>query len=413
MGPITGGSLPRMAVGSVPAYSPVDGWERLPPGFAHRDVAAVAVDAGGRVYLFCRGDHPVLVYERDGRFVRSWGEGVFTMRAHGITVAPDGAIWCTDDGDHTVRKLTSDGELLLTLGTSGRPSDTGYDGKSVTSIAHGGPPFNRPTNLAVAPNGDLYVSDGYGNARVHRFSPGGELRHSWGEPGTGPGQFMIPHGVAVHPDGRVFVCDRENDRVQIFSPDGEFLAEWTDVQRPTKLVFDQRGIAIVAELTWREGLRPFRDGPIARHLPSRVAILDDRGAVLARLGDGGAMPTFVAFPERARAPAVLVINDIFGRSPFYEHTSRRLAQAGFVAATPEFFFREGPLPEPTRDAAMARAKRLDFSRLVDDMSAAIDWLRTRPETNGAVGTIGFCLGGTIVLLLAARRPGLAASVCYY
>jgi carboxymethylenebutenolidase len=128
---------------------------------------------------------------------------------------------------------------------------------------------------------------------------------------------------------------------------------------------------------------------------------------------GGAMPTLVAFPERARAPAVLVINDVFGRSPFYEHTARRLAQAGFVAATPEFFFREGPLPEATRDAAMARAKRLDFSRTVDDMAAAIDWLRARAETNGAVGTIGFCMGGTIVLLLAARRRDVAASVCYY
>ena len=129
--------------------------------------------------------------------------------------------------------------------------------------------------------------------------------------------------------------------------------------------------------------------------------------------DGGANPTLVAFPERARAPAVLVINDVFGRGPFYEHTARRLAQAGFVAATPEFFFREGPLPEPRRDAAMARAKRLDFSRLVDDMAAAIDWLEMRPETNGAVGTIGFCMGRTIVLLLAARRSDLAASVCYY
>lgn len=126
-----------------------------------------------------------------------------------------------------------------------------------------------------------------------------------------------------------------------------------------------------------------------------------------------AMPTFVAFPERTPAPAVLVINDVFGRSPFYEHTARRLAQAGFVAATPEFFFREGPLTEPTRDAAMARAKRLDFARTVDDMSAALDWLRARPETNGAVGTIGFCMGGTIVLLLAARRRDIAASVCYY
>jgi carboxymethylenebutenolidase len=128
---------------------------------------------------------------------------------------------------------------------------------------------------------------------------------------------------------------------------------------------------------------------------------------------GGSMPTLVAFPERKRAPAVVVINDVFGRSPFYEHTARRLAQAGFVAATPEFFFREGPLPEPTRDAAMARAKRLDFSRTVEDMAAAIDWLRKRPETNGAVGTIGFCMGGTIVLLLAARQRDIAASVCYY
>ena len=130
------------------------------------------------------------------------------------------------------------------------------------------------------------------------------------------------------------------------------------------------------------------------------------------VGDG-AMPALIAFPERTPAPAVLVINDVFGRNPFYEHLARRLAQAGFIAATGEFFFREGPLPEPTREAAMARAKRLDFSRTVDDMSAAVDWLRDRPDTTGAVGTIGFCLGGTIVLLLAARRGDLAASVCYY
>jgi carboxymethylenebutenolidase len=130
------------------------------------------------------------------------------------------------------------------------------------------------------------------------------------------------------------------------------------------------------------------------------------------VGDG-AMPALIAFPDHTPAPGVLVVNDVFGRSAFYEHLARRLAQAGFVATTPEFFFREGSLPEPTREAAMARAKRLDFSRTIDDMSGAVDWLRDRPETNGAVGTIGFCLGGTIVLLLAARRRDLAASVCYY
>ena len=148
-------------------------------------------------------------------------------------------------------------------------------------------------------------------------------------------------------------------------------------------------------------------------VPEGITPPDVRTEELAIGVAGGAMPTFVAFPEHPRAPAVLVINDVFGRSQFYEHTARRLAQAGFVAATPEFFFREGPLAEPTRDAAMARAKRLDFSRTVDDMSTAIDWLRGRDDTTDAVGTIGFCMGGTIVLLLAARRADIAASVCYY
>jgi carboxymethylenebutenolidase len=126
-----------------------------------------------------------------------------------------------------------------------------------------------------------------------------------------------------------------------------------------------------------------------------------------------AMPTLLALPEKLPAPGILIINDVFGRSPFYDQLARRLAQAGFVAATPEYFFREGSLPEPTREAAMARAKRLDFKRWGRDMSAAIDWLRGRPEVNGTVGTIGFCMGGTQVLLLAARRDDIAATVSYY
>ncbi|HKY50188.1 MAG TPA: peptidyl-alpha-hydroxyglycine alpha-amidating lyase family protein [Candidatus Limnocylindria bacterium] len=277
-----------MPAQTAPTYTPLAGWEQLPAGYAHRDVAAVGVDSRGRVYLFCRGDHPVMVYERDGRFIRSWGEGLFSLRAHGLTVAPDDTLWLIDESDHTARHYTSDGELLLTLGTSGRPSDTGYDGKTVASVARGGPPFNRPTNLAIAANGDLYVADGYGNARVHRFSANGTLLHSWGEPGSGPAQFRTPHGIAIHADGRVFVADRENDRIQIFSPEGEYLGEWTEVQRPMQLVFDAAGRAIVAELTWRAGNTSFRNGPIAKHLPSRIAILDANGAVLERIGDEGA-----------------------------------------------------------------------------------------------------------------------------
>jgi len=265
-------------------YRPVDGWEQLPPGYAHRDVAGVAVDAEDRVYLICRGEHPIIVYDPSGRFLKSWGEGEFTYRTHGISVGPDQMLYCTDDGNHTVRKFTPDGKLLLTLGTMNRPSDTGYDGKDTRTVARPAGPFNRPTNLAVGPGGDLYVSDGYGNCRVHRFSPAGELKRSWGTPGQGPGEFFLPHGIAVDADGRVFVCDRENDRIQIFSPDGEYLTEWTDTQRPTHLVFDGQGRAFVSELWWYAGQTSGRHGAITTPRHGRVSVFDREGRVLARWG---------------------------------------------------------------------------------------------------------------------------------
>lgn len=269
--------------GVIASYRLCEDWEQLPAGYTHPDVAAVGVDSRGRVYLLCRGDHPVLVYERDGRFVRSWGERLFT-RAHGLLVADDDTIWCTDDGSHSVRRFSRDGELLGALDAKGSPSDTGYDGSNLVSVLRGAGPFNRPTNLAIAPSGELYVSDGYGNARVHRFSPDGQLLQSWGEPGTAPGQFMLPHGIAVHPDSRVFVCDRENERIQIFSPDGQYLDEWTSVQRPTDLVFAGPSRVIVAELCWAAGMRSYRRGIIERDLPGRVTILDEDGRVHARVG---------------------------------------------------------------------------------------------------------------------------------
>jgi DNA-binding beta-propeller fold protein YncE len=238
----------------------------------------------------------VIVYDQRGRFLRSWGEGEFTYRTHGISIGPDDTVYCTDDGNHTVRRFTPDGKLLMTLGTMNRPSDTGYDGKSTLTVSRPGGPFNRPTNLAVGPRGDLYVSDGYGNCRVHRFSPTGELRQSWGTPGQGPGEFYLPHGIAVDADGRVFVCDRENDRIQIFSPDGEYLAEWTDTQRPTHLVFDRAGRAFVSELWWHPGQTSGRHGPIAQARPGRVSVFDRDGRLLARWGgpDACAAGSFAA-----------------------------------------------------------------------------------------------------------------------
>jgi hypothetical protein len=188
-----------------------------------------------------------------------------------------------DDGDHTVRKFTPEGEQLMVIGTPGVPSDTGYDKeKGLPSIAHGGSPFNRPTNVALASNGELYVCDGYGNARVHRFTADGKLIQSWGEPGTGPGQFNLPHGIAIDAEGQVLVADRENDRIQFFSPDSEYLDQWTHVQRPTDIVIDREGLIYISSLWWRVGQHSFVNGPIRHDLPGHINILDSNGNVLLR-----------------------------------------------------------------------------------------------------------------------------------
>jgi len=277
-------------------YAVVEDWEQLPDGYHHGDVVGVGVDSRDRVYLLTRRESRVLVYNRDGTYIHSWGEQLFTPRTHGLTVAPDDTVYCVDEGRQVIYHFTAEGVLLHTIGTPDTASDTGYDGTSLASITHGGPPFNRPTNLAVAPNGDLYVSDGYGNARVHHFSADGRLIRSWGEPGTGPGQFNLPHGVAVAADGRVLVADRENDRIQFFTPDGEYLAEWTDVQRPTSVALDHVGRVYVAELWHHPGDHSYRLGTITDDRPGRVSVYDAAGTVLARWGgtDRCAAGNFVA-----------------------------------------------------------------------------------------------------------------------
>jgi DNA-binding beta-propeller fold protein YncE len=271
---------------NAPKLEPVGDWEQLPAGFSHRDVAGVAVDANDRVYLATRVRSCIFVYERDGTFVRTWGEGMFSDRLHGITVHSDGTLFIVDDAGHSVRHFTADGKELAPIGPVGKPSDTGYDGTNVASVARSAGPYNRPTNIAVAPNGDLYVSDGYGNARVHHFSPDGKLIRSWGEPGTGPGQFMISHGICVLADGRVLVADRENDRIQVFDAKGDFVAEWTDVQRPTQLALGPDGLLYVAELWWRKGLKTPKGEEIREDRHGRLSVLDDTGRVLARYGGG-------------------------------------------------------------------------------------------------------------------------------
>jgi DNA-binding beta-propeller fold protein YncE len=264
-------------------YTANDRWHKLPPGFSWPEVAGVATDSQNRVFVFNRGEHPVIIFDRDGNFVRSWGEGQF-VRPHGLTIGPDDAVYCSDDLGHVVRKFTPDGRLLLTLGT-GQPSDTGATSMDFRTIRRAAPPFHYPTNLALSAAGEMYVSDGYGNARVHKFAPDGRLLLSWGEPGSGPGQFHLPHGIAVAIDETVYVADRENSRVQIFNRHGKFLGEWTDVARPCQVRVASNGDIYVAELGFRAGMWPGTSAPPGA-TGGRVSVFETNGRLKARWGGG-------------------------------------------------------------------------------------------------------------------------------
>ena len=279
----------RTQPSDCPRFIADDCWAQVPEGWNWIEVTAVAVDSQNRAYVFNRGDHPVMIFNCDGSFVKSWGEGVFA-RPHGITIGPDDSVYCTDDLDHTVRKFTSDGELLLTLGKSGQPSDTGATSIDYRTIRCAGPPFYFPTNVAIGAVGEIFVTDGYGNARVHKFAPDGELLLSWGEPGSGPGQFHVPHGIAIDQRGIVFVADRENSRIQLFSPDGEFLEERTEIARPCQVTFDAHDNLYVAELGYKAGMWPGTSAPSVDATGGRVSVFDPQGNLLTRWG-GGLNPT--------------------------------------------------------------------------------------------------------------------------
>ena len=271
------------------AYTADNCWANVPSGWMWSEVTAVAVDSQDRVFVFNRGEHPLMVFDRDGAFLASWGEGLFA-RPHGITIGPDDSVYCTDDSDHTVKKFTPDGRLMLTLGTSGRPSDTGATSIDFRTIRQAGAPFYFPTNVAIGANGEIFVTDGYGNARVHKFAPDGRLLLSWGEPGNGPGQFRIPHGIAIDVHGVVYVADRENSRIQLFSPDGEFLEQRTELARPCQVAFDGMGNLYVAELGYRAGMWPGTNPPSDDATGGRVSVYDTHGRLLTRWG-GGQYPT--------------------------------------------------------------------------------------------------------------------------
>lgn len=253
-------------------YRVVHDWAQLPPRWEIGDVAGVAVDHADRVYVFHRGKHPVLVFESDGSFIRSWGEDIF-VRPHGIDIGPDGRVYCTDDGDHTVRVCTPEGKIELEIGVPGRPAPR-----------LSGAPFNRCTHTALAPNGDIYVADGYGNARVHKYSPDGRLLFSWGDFGTGNGEFNLVHNITCDPDGWVYIADRENHRIQVFDGDGRYEDQWHNLHRPCGLCTEAKSnpISYIGEVG--PTLLVNRDYP---NIGPRISIVDHKGNLLSRLGENG------------------------------------------------------------------------------------------------------------------------------
>ncbi len=242
-----------------PDYRPVPGWPALPVDVELGAVSAVATDGADRVYVFHRGRHPILVFDRDGKFLRSWGDDL-VKTAHGLRVDRDNNVWITDIGHHLVMKFDAGGKLLMTLGKKDRPGE-------------GPDQFDRPTDVAVAPSGEFYVADGYGNSRVLHFDRRGNLVGQWGKKGDGEGEFRLPHAICLDARGRVYVGDRENNRVQVFDDGGKFLAQWRDSGAPYGLFLTNDGRLFVADgrADW-------------------VKVLDAHGRALGRWGEKGSGP---------------------------------------------------------------------------------------------------------------------------
>jgi DNA-binding beta-propeller fold protein YncE len=278
-------------------YRLVRGIPQVPPGLKLGAASGVATDAAGNLLVIHRGDpqKPILVFDGDGRFLRSFGAGLFTS-THGLRVDPDGNIWTTDNANHTVIKFGPDGNVLLTLGEKDVPGD---DEKH----------FNRPTDVSFAKNGDFYVADGYGNSRVVKFDKGGKFLKAWGKKGGGDGEFNLPHAVQLDSEGRVYVADRENKRIQVFDADGRFVRQFAQGVAPYGLFITPGDTVFVADGVAHKVLKMTREGKVLAEwggggrepgkflMPHGLAVGAD-GAVYVAEVTGARLQKFVPAPKR-------------------------------------------------------------------------------------------------------------------
>jgi sugar lactone lactonase YvrE len=287
---LTAAGIPGSVAVAASSYKTIPGWGQLTPPLKWGEVPNVAIDPKGTVFVFTRSEPPVVELTPAGKVLKTWGQGMFVW-PHGIRFDRDGNLWITDgraaDGNgQMVYKLSADGsKVLMTLGTKGVSGDGPHE-------------FNGVTDVAIAPNGDIFVSDGHVNSRIVKFSKDGTFIKAWGKKGTAPGEFNLPHSIVFDSRGRLLVADRSNKRIQLFDQDGTFLEEWKQFGEASGLFIkpddtlyvtdwqDKKTIFIgsakdgsieerIEGLTLAEGLTVDKDGNIyaAETLPGKIGDL--------------------------------------------------------------------------------------------------------------------------------------------
>ena len=285
-------------------YRLIENWAHLPAGIEWGQVISVDPDRAGHMWVFHRASPAILEFDKSGKLLKSFGENMF-VQPHGMDIDREGNVWVTDaqgrgGKGHQVFKFSPDGKILMTLGKAGVPGD-------------GPDTFNQPSDVKIAPNGDIFVADGHGgnsNARIVKFSKDGRFIKTWGKKGSGPGEFNTPHTLAMDSRGRLFVGDRGNNRIQIFDQDGKFLDEWKQFSSPSGIFIDKNDVMYVADSDsnmsknpgWRRGIRigSAKDGKVTAFIPDTENNVDGEERWNYR---GGPLKSVTSGPEGVAADA--------------------------------------------------------------------------------------------------------------
>jgi DNA-binding beta-propeller fold protein YncE len=268
------GRYPKINVAA--GYKFVPGWPQKPAEAIWKEMSSIAIDQAGNIWTLNRGNIPIQIYRPDGTLVRMWGQGVFKS-PHQIRFDKDGNLWATDNGASTVIKFTPDGKRLMTLGVEGEKGDDNRH-------------FNGPTDLAISPAGDVFVSDGYGNNRIVHYDKNGKFVKSWGKLGSGAGELSLPHGIAMDSKGRLYVIERNNSRVQVFDQTGQSVAQWRNIITPWAITItpnDEVYVVGSTPMQWWE----------TEHGPIQMNGVPPKDQIVVKFDTSGRVQQQWAFPK--------------------------------------------------------------------------------------------------------------------